>query len=318
MNRTPSAPVPGIRYAAFQLGERVLSLEELHAAGLLSSAPGVLADFGFGRCHVHHERDATELVLGAARALLAEAPVERAEISALFVYSGLPPAPAGELADPLSLFRYDLGRVRHELELDHVPGYRLSQQGCSGWMSTIRLAGEVLAATGGSSALVLTGESFGADAQREILYNVMSDAGSALLVDRSSTRNRIVAEADVVQSYYWDSAARSDEILASYFPLARRVIERVLEEADTGLDALRWILPHNVSRRSWEILCDMLDVDPGKVWTSNIAEVGHTVTCDHVINLSAMEAAGEIEPGDRLLVFTFGFGAAWSAAVLEH
>lgn len=318
MSPTPSGASAGIPHYAFRLGERTASLEELHAAGLLTSPPAVLADFGFERCHIHDDKDATGLMLSAARALLSSGSVDPESVSALFVYSGLPPAPPGDADDPMAPFRYDLGRIRHELELDRVPAYRLSQLGCGGLMSTVRLAAAQLEASGGSSALVLTGECFGPEGHREILYNVMSDAASALIVDRSSGRNRTLAEAEIVQSYYWDSPARADEILASYFPLAQRAIERALEAARIGLDEVRWIVPHNVSRRSWEILCDMMGADASRVWTSNIATVGHTVSCDHVINLSDMESEGVLEAGDRLLLFTFGFGATWSATVIEH
>jgi 3-oxoacyl-[acyl-carrier-protein] synthase-3 len=128
----------------------------------------------------------------------------------------------------------------------------------------------------------------------------------------------VLASHEIVQSYYWDTPAHSDEILASYFPLAQRAVQEVLEEAGTSLEELKWIVPHNVSRRSWEILAEILGVDPAKIWLSNVPRVGHTVSSDHVINLCDMESRGALESGDRLLLFTFGFGAAWSAAVIEH
>jgi len=46
--------------------------------------------------------------------------------------------------------------------------------------------------------------------------------------------------------------------------------------------------------------------------------VGHTVSCDHIINLVDMEGAGALHDGDHLLLFTFGFGASWSAMVIQH
>ncbi len=318
MSRTPSHGSAGIPISTYRLADRRLSLDELHRGGLLTSAPEMLRDFGFEWCHVHDQPNATELMLDAARALLHQAPVEREDLAGLFVYSGLPSAGPTSASDPISLFRYDLGRIRHELELDEVPVYRLSELGCCGLAATFNLAESVLRDSDRTCSIVLTGDCFGPDARREIMYNVMSDAASAILVHRSSDRNRFLASHEIVQSYYWDSPAHSDEILASYFPLAQRVIERALAKADTPMDRLRWIVPHNVSVRSWEILCGVLGFDPDRVWLSNIAKVGHTVSSDHVINLCDMQAEGAIEPGDRLLLFTFGFGASWSASVFEH
>ena len=296
-----------------------MSLEDLNNDRLLSSSPELLRDFGFEGCHVHASTDATDLMLASARELLSVHGVDPGDLAALFVYSGLPHRPPTETDGPLPLFRYGLGRIRHELELDEVPAYRLSQLGCCGLASTLELAERVLLASDRPCALVLTGDCFGPASTREILFNLMSDAGSAVLLDRSSTRNRRIASAEIVQSYYWDPTAHADEILASYFPLAERTIQKVLDAAGWSLQDLRWIVPHNVSRRSWEILCDMLGFDFERVWLSNIPRIGHTVTCDHVINLHDMQASRTaLESGDRLLLFTFGFGAAWSASIFEH
>ena len=38
---------------------------------------------------------------------------------------------------------------------------------------------------------------------------------------------------------------------------------------------------------------------------------------DTFINLKDAEDEGRVRPGDRLLLFTFGFGANWACMVLE-
>ncbi|MDQ3856008.1 MAG: hypothetical protein M3281_06390, partial [Chloroflexota bacterium] len=120
------------------------------------------------------------------------------------------------------------------------------------------------------------------------------------------------------QSYYWDTPRREQELLAAYFPMAQRAIQGALDKAGLAPSDVAWFVPNNVSLRSWEILAGLLGVPLGRVWTRNIEKVGHTVSCDHVINLVDMEREGALRSGDYLLLFTFGFGATWSCLVLQH
>jgi len=100
--------------------------------------------------------------------------------------------------------------------------------------------------------------------------------------------------------------------------MAERAITGALERAGLRLADIRWLVPTNVSQRSWAILADLLGLPLDRVFTDNIPRVGHTVSCDLIINLADMERRGLLRPGDRLLAFTFGFGASWSTLILEH
>jgi 3-oxoacyl-[acyl-carrier-protein] synthase-3 len=79
-----------------------------------------------------------------------------------------------------------------------------------------------------------------------------------------------------------------------------------------------WIVPHNVSLRSWEILLGLLDLPREKLFADNIARVGHTVASDNLLNLRDLLDSGRVRDGDRLLLFTFGYGLNWSCLVVEH
>ena len=153
---------------------------------------------------------------------------------------------------------------------------------------------------------------------REILYNLISDACAAVLVERHAVKNRIVHFYQHAAPYFWNTPDHTEELLAAYFPLAQRVILRCLEEAHRTVGDVTWFVPHNVNRRSWTILAQLLGVPETAIWSENISRIGHTVSCDHVINLRDMERAGVLAPGDLLVLFTFGFGATWSCMLLEH
>lgn len=293
------------------------TLDALAADGRLTSPAAVLRDFGFERCHIlDPAEELSALLVDAGRAALEGVAPE--DVGMLFLVSGLPERDVADAAGPLELFRYPVARAQYELGLTRASALAVSQQGCSGLLTTVDMAARLLATSGRPAALVLAGDALPASSGREILYNLMGDAAAALLLTREAPRNRIVAFRQHTQPYYWDTPAREQELLAAYFPLAQRVILGCLADAGMAVEDVRWFVPHNVSRRSWQILARLLGVPDERVWTENIARLGHSVSCDHVVNLADMQAAGVLAPGDRLVLFTFGFGASWSCLVLEH
>ena len=106
-------------------------------------------------------------------------------------------------------------------------------------------------------------------------------------------------------------------MLAAYFPTARHVIERAAVDAGWQVADIDWIVPHNVSSRSWQLLLRLLDLPDERFWGSNIARIGHTLAGDNFINLADATAAGAIEAGQRLMLFSYGYGAHWTALALE-
>src|SRR3981081_589862 len=100
--------------------------------------------------------------------------------------------------------------------------------------------------------------------------------------------------------------------------MAQRAICAAVEQAGLRLSDIRWIVPSNVSLRSWTILAELLKIPATRIWSKNIARVGHTVCCDHVINLRDMPGEATPETADLLLLFTSGFGASWTSLILQH
>lgn len=308
----------GISRLAYRIPSRRLTLEELSAADRLSSPAAVLRDFGFEHCHVLDSCERLDgLIVDAGREALGNG-MAVDDVGALYLVSGIDAGDACRTDSPLELFRYPAARAHHELGLNRASALAVSQQGCSGLLSTIDMAARLLASAELPAALCLAGDALPHGSSREIIYNLMGDAAAALLLQRDAPRNRIVAFRQHTQSYYWDTPAREQELLAAYFPVAQRVILATLDAAALTTDDVRWFVPHNVSRRSWQILARLLGVSDERVWTDNIARLGHSISCDHVINLADMTAAGLLSPGDYLALFTFGFGASWSCMVLQH
>lgn len=319
----------GIAGVAYALPSSVFTLEELHARGSLRSEPETLAGFGFRQAYVAEGESHVEMAVRAVGDLLEESGADPRDIG-MVIYAGAltssstlttEPAPGGGalyLPHLLDLFQYPVSRIQAEFGLSRAAAVGVDQQACASLFTAIRIGRDMLAAEEELGAVLCVGaDKFPPHAPREMIYNVISDAGCAALLRKGWPDNRILAVGHVTKGAFWD-AEMENEIIAAYFPTARTIIQETLRKAGLDLEDVDWIVPHNVSLRSWEILLGLLDVPREKLFDDNIARVGHTIASDNLINLRDLLDSGRVRKGDRLLLFTFGYGLNWSCIVLEH
>lgn len=317
---TDAVGITGIAYAF--AGPRT-TVRELAAAGRLESAPELLEGFGFDGVHVAAGETPYALALDAAGRALSESGADPEEVGLLihggatgdaaFAAGGV----AGAGCERGPSFRYPSTRLQHDLGLGAAWTLGLDQVACTNLLAGIRVAAGLMRAEGIDRALCVTSEFFGPDALRERIYNCVSDAACAVVLERGAPACRLVAAIQVTKGYYWDAESVREEVVASYFPTARHVVDRTLERAGWSPESVRWVIPHNVSARSWTILMGLLNLPAATVWTDNIARRGHTLSGDNLINLRDALDAGLIRPGDRLLLFSYGYGAHWTALAVE-
>lgn len=307
----------GISSISYVLPATTIDLTAAAARGLLDSPAGTLRDFGFRQLHVS-DRPAHELALEALRRLMAESALDPESVD-LLVYAGA--LPSSHLVDDgsaLAGFNYPAARLQYECGMLHAAALGVSQGGCTGLMSAVAMASDYLHAHRAATRVVcVSADVLPAGAKREIIYNAISDGACALLVERGATRNRIVAHRWITKGYYWHATLNRNEIVASYFPTARTIVEEILAEAGLAAAEVSAVIPHNVSLRSWQILLPMLGIPMERLFADNIAEKGHVIAADNFINLKDATAAGRVRDGDRLLLFNFGFGANWACQVLD-
>lgn len=311
----------GLTQLYYKLPETHFSLKELNDVKKISSSQATLKDFGFQNCFIHDNKsEFDELFTKVGTKILDDSKTKPEEIDWVLLYTGLEQfiQPDMDRQEVLKLFKYPVSKVRYDLNLPQANALALSQQGCSGLLSAINIASNILQTSSKKKVLCLTGDVLPPNANREIMYNIMSDAAAGVLIESDTSRNRIINFYQLNQAYYWDTPNHIDELIASYFPMAQRAISTALEQANLTTSDIHWFVPHNVSLRSWLMLAKILNIPVEKIWTKNIKRIGHTVSCDHIINLADMEKEGALKKGDFLLLFTFGFGASWTCLILQH
>ena len=317
---------PAIRAIHYALPAETRSVRELAAAGALESEPELLERFGFDRVCVAIEETPYELAHAAASALLREESVDPSSIDAL-VYGGAPGAlafarPAEASARAVDLcdarrFEYPATRLQYDLGLGKATVIGVDQFACTTLFAAVRVARALCIAEGLERVLCVSSEFYPARAGREAITNCTSDAACAVLVDRGGLRNRIVGSATTTKGYYWEAEAMRDEVVASYFPTAVHVIRRAIADAGWEPADVDWIVPHNVSAKSWEILSRLAALPNARLWDDNIARIGHTLAGDNFINLRDALDSRAIVPGDKVLLFAYGYGAHWTGLALE-
>ena len=324
----PAAAGACIRGIAYEYASASRSVRELAASGSLESDPSTLEAFGFDRVHVAVEETPYDLAHAAAARLLREQRTDPASVG-LLVYAGTPSAMAFSAASDAAAgaaslctadrFRYPATRLQHELGLEDAAVLAIDQLACTTLFGAIRVARAMMAGEGIRRALCVASEFYPALAGREAVYNCTSDAACALLLDADDAhaRNRIVGATTISKGYYWDPEAMREEVIASYFPTAVHAIDRTLCAARWRREDVDWVIPHNVSTRSWEVLLRLARLPNAKLWAHNIARRGHALSGDNFINLRDAIDGGDVRPGQRALLFAYGYGAHWTALAVE-
>jgi 3-oxoacyl-[acyl-carrier-protein] synthase-3 len=305
----------GVRGIGSALPARFVPLQQL----ALRSSVEVLAGFGFTGAAVAEDLDV--LLLDASRQALSNASASTSQIDALFHISALATGHVRSSASPqggvLDSFCYRASWLQDSLELDGATVTAIAQQGCAGMFSALRQARALLFAEPElRNILCVGGDCFGATTQREILYNVVSDAACAVVVSRESGWAQWLAYSQITKGYYWDVPAREAELIAAYFPTARAVVMNALAQANLRPKDVDLVIPTGVNPASWPILLSLCGLSDKQLYQPQL-RFGHTIAADSFIYLNEARARGLLTKGMRVLLFTYGFGSSWCALVLE-
>ncbi|HEX6309449.1 MAG TPA: 3-oxoacyl-[acyl-carrier-protein] synthase III C-terminal domain-containing protein [Longimicrobiales bacterium] len=324
--RTRQPDAVRIAAIAYALPSATATVRDLALRGQITSDPALLEEFGFERVHTALAESPYELALRAGQQLIGRADIDPADVG-LLVHGGPQGPTAFERAPSAATssaahrttarFLFPGARLQHDLGLERAMVIGIDQLACTTLLGAVRVARALCLTENIDAALCTCAEFFPADAGREAIWNCTSDAAAAVLIRRGEGPLLIRAAHQVTKGYYWDADARRNELIAAYFPTARHVIERTLAHAGWDAGDVDWIIPHNVTRRSWDVLRSLCGLARVPIWDRNIARIGHTLAGDNLINLADALEAGDIRPGQKLLLFSYGYGAHWTALAVE-
>ena len=317
----------GIPAMGYYLPATRQTVAEVVGAGQAISDAAKLTQLGFDSIRVASEISTGQMAIEAVRDLQRRSSFDLERIDVI-VYAGAlatssvvvsDDQPAwGTMRDPVPLFRFTGPCLQAALGLPNASVIGIAQLACNTFQAAIRVARAlILAEPSVNNVLCVAADRFPAGARREIVYNLMSDGACAAVVSRDASSNRILAASQITRGAYWDGIVSHDQLIAAYFPLARRAILEALEAAGLRVGDLDHFIPHNLNHKSWEILAQIVGIPLAKIFTENIPRIGHVVASDNVINFLDAFDSGRIKRGDKVALFVMGFGAHWNCLVLE-
>jgi len=288
---------------------------------------------------------APELALRAARSALARSGRSPADLDLLLYASTWQQGPEGW---PPHAY------LQRHLAGDRVLAIQL-RQGCNGMFAALELAtGYLRAGPRGRAALLVAADNYGtplADRWRMGPSYVAGDAGSAVVLDTEPgfARLRSVCSASVsaaeemhraaeplfppgiTQGRALDFAAHTERyrqraigdgsgtgVLVTVHQRLAEVIDQSLAEAGITLDDVTRVAVMNHSQSITEQMCEAALGLPlsRSAWEFG-RNVGHCGASDQILALEHLVAAGELGPGDHLLMLGQGPGVVLSGAVME-
>lgn len=220
-----------------------------------------------------------------------------------------------------------LQNLCREFGFEDALAFKVTHHACASGLLAVDVAGRLLASDADgdpdSLALVLTGEkTFTRDAQIAPETSIYAEGAAACLVRADAEHDRVLAYRAVLRGEYDGRLAEDHELLTefnrAYPELFEEAIRSALAAAETSLDELKLILPHNANQISWRGLAKRMGYPLERILLENVAPNGHSFTADGFINLHTALEKGLLEPGDRYLIAAAGIGAVFSAMVLEH
>jgi 3-oxoacyl-[acyl-carrier-protein] synthase III len=295
----------------YALGARKAHVRESAAAGRLRSEPEDLEAAGF---RWHHLCEPGQTAYDLAAAAVREIG-DPGEVDAI-VYATCLPAPVTADRDVKGLMDFPASRLQAELGLARAIVVGLHQQACTGMLGALRLAAALLATEPGwRTVLCVTADRFPPRAWYEQAYNLISDGAAACVVGREPAPFRLRTVHQITNGGM--ARAGDDGTVGTYFAYTHRVVREALARVGMRPAELDWIVTQNTHEAAWQILARLLGVDHGAVWAPSIADTGHVISADAIVNLSALLASGRLVPGQRVALVMAGYGLNWQCAVLE-
>ncbi len=106
-----------------------------------------------------------------------------------------------------------------------------------------------------------------------------------------------------------------NEVFKKAVRYLERVVSGVLEKNQRKPEDIRWYVPHQANRRIIMAVAERFGIPEERVYV-NIHEYGNTTAASIPLCLDELNRQGKLEPGDELILFTFGAGFTWGGCHL--
>ena len=210
--------------------------------------------------------------------------------------------------------------------------------GCSGYVSGLGLAKGLIESGQASGVLFLTGETYSKflDPEDRSVRTVFGDGASATFLTGEESEASIIgpfiygtdgsgAKNLIVQGgAFRDSDGSADphlrmngsEIFSFTLKSIPSLVQQTLAKAELTTDDVDWFVFHQANKFMLEHLRDKIGI-PEEKFAICLDECGNTVSSSIPIALKELAVAGQLKPGQKIMLVGFGVGYSWGATIVH-
>ncbi|MDR0274905.1 MAG: ketoacyl-ACP synthase III [Burkholderiaceae bacterium] len=298
---------------------------DLASRGIESSHEWIVERTGI---HARHfaapDVAASDLALPAARAALEAAGMRAQEIDLIIVATSTPDM----------VFPSTAAIVQHKLGMAGCPAFDV-QAVCSGFIYALTVADAMIRAGNARRALVIGTEVFSRllDFNDRTTCVLFGDGAGAVVLQASDTPGLLATDLHAdgkhvgilcVPGHVSGGQVLGDPLLKmdgqAVFKLAVGVLEKsaraVLTKAGKRESQIDWLIPHQANIRIMQSTARKLHVPLEKLVVT-LHEQGNTSAASIPLALDHAVRAGQVKPGQTVLLEGVGGGFTWGAVLLE-
>lgn len=281
---------------------------------------------GIKNRHIAADNEKTsDLAVHAAKAALADAGVDAAEIDLIIVAT----------ATPDMQFPATATMVQHKLGIGGCPAFDV-QAVCAGFMYAISTANAYIKSGMSKKALVIGAEIFSRimDWNDRTTCVLFGDGAGAVVLGESDEpgiiHSKLQADGSYLDMLNVPAQMANGEIVGSPFlkmdgqavfkfavKTLSQAAEDVLREAGMSTDDVDWIVPHQANKRIIESTAKHLGIGMDRV-VLTVQDHGNTSAASIPLAMDTAIKAGQIKRGQTLLLEGIGGGFAWGAVLVKY
>ena len=315
--------------------EAVLERERTRVEASLSplspeSRRKAVQGLGLNRVRICGDGQLYDLILEAASKAIDEAGITAQDINLILDYSTWSTESfSGESSRGLSFAH----KLSADLGADNSMILSFKVGGCAGLHVAIKTAlGWMTTDESIQTVLLIAGDAAPQGSRSLLPITMHGDASSAVILRREGTDGPLLLGVEAMTLGHLhnaitmvrtnghldivvDALCMEREVRPVYFLNMLLMVNKALAASSLSLNDIDHFIYSNISRRDREGFCKMLGRPKGSLPPTPMAEYGHTLGSDLVINYVTMRREGLIRPGQLLLFASAGIGFTWGVTL---
>ncbi len=141
------------------------------------------------------------------------------------------------------------------------------------------------------------------------------DAASAIIISRNSGRFRILGATICSDYQQYDLSLPNENDQLKYFFGMRRLVSELLNQTNTAMDGVDFILPHLSHPETWDRMMQILKFKGKLLMKEEMDTTGHLFGSDLALGLQNLAIKNEVNK--LAMGLTYGLGASWGGLLVK-